>query len=70
MPNIQVNFEQLYSLVLQLSQQEKINLAQRLRAELSAERMAVLGVDIEVFDFDDIIKEVKITRKELFTNKI
>lgn len=66
----QITPEQLYSLILQLSASEKMALANRLRAEVSAQRLSALQtINDDNFNLDEIVEEVKIVRRARFENK-
>lgn len=68
---LEVSFDQLFGVLLQLSSEEKIRMAERLRAAAVAEKWQILSVklpDVPEMNMDDIIAEVKHVRKHRNSN--
>jgi tRNA A37 threonylcarbamoyladenosine synthetase subunit TsaC/SUA5/YrdC len=65
----QITTETLYGLLAQLSAQEKLALANRLRAEVSAEQFTQLTDDLTdtaEITMDEIVAEVKAVRQKRY----
>jgi hypothetical protein len=66
-----ITLEQLYSLLHQLSPDEKIAIAKKLRADALIERWKAIGQDLPdepEISMEEIVNEVKIVRKEMYDN--
>ncbi len=67
-----ITLEQLYSLLYQLSPDEKIAVAKKLRADALIERWKAVDQDLPEeleIPMEEIVEEVKIVRKEIYENK-
>lgn len=63
-----ITLEQLYSLLYQLSPDEKVAIAKKLRADAAVQRWKAVSQDLPdepEISMEEIINEVKIVRKEI-----
>lgn len=68
---LEVSFDQLFGVLLQLSSEEKIRMAERLRAAAAAEKWQALSAqlpDVPEMNMDEIVAEVKGVRKHRKSN--
>jgi len=65
--NIEVSFEQLLQILLQLPPEEKIRMAERLKASAAAQQWQTLSYqlpDAPQISMDEMVTEVKTVRKQ------
>ena len=63
-----ITLEQLYSLLYQLSPDEKLEIAKKLRADAAAQRWRAIAQDLPdepEISMEEIVKEVKTVRREI-----
>jgi hypothetical protein len=67
-----ITLEQLYSLLYQLSPDEKIAVAKKIRADVAAERWKATFKDLQdepEISMEEIVREIKVVRAEMQTKK-